>query len=179
MLRQSKWACTPDCFWSPHGVGKAFTISSEVAEHRLWYRMHVRMPFANDSTTNAAPPAMQFGACPESFRKSVLNCHKKVFCEDAGPENMSDTGAEIECTMGLATTCKRCRGCRGRSAPECGRSGRQRPPSIFGMSRVQRFSGSLDYSANRRFIVGLVLGCALRQWFVFGCVICCFFWSCS
>ena len=82
------------------------TISSDVAEHRPWFKMQVRMPFADDSTKKADPSATQRGAFFEFCKKSVLNWHKKLFCEDAEPDKIADTGAEMECTTGLATTCK-------------------------------------------------------------------------
>ena len=82
------------------------TISSDVAEHRPWFKMQVRMPFRDDSTKKADPSAMQLGAFLEFDKKSVLDWHKKLFCEDADPDKIADTGAEIECTTSLAITCK-------------------------------------------------------------------------
>ena len=49
---------------------------------------------------------MQSGAFFEYVKKSVLNWHKKLLCEDADPDKIADIGAEIECTTGLAIICK-------------------------------------------------------------------------
>ena len=55
------------------------TISSEVAEQRLLLRIHVRMPFAEDSTMKASPEEMHSGASFDRCMKFVENSHTKLF----------------------------------------------------------------------------------------------------
>ena len=55
------------------------TISSEVADQRLLLRIHVRMPFAEDSTMKASPEEMHSGASFDRCMKFVENSHTKLF----------------------------------------------------------------------------------------------------